>query len=170
MFLLFSQQKFFLAAFGFMALCVQLTLNWPAPKMITGVHQRNYTFANTPPQDPWLSGYAISYYYFGYVMTAMLARVTDVPGMAHNLMTSLIFGLGSIGSYGILYTCFRKITNSNRRPWFAAFAICLQWTCSSCSALPFIVSIWCLLEVLHKYGISVDPETQTYSSGWTWLI
>jgi uncharacterized membrane protein len=29
-----------------------------------------------PPHDPWLSGYAISYYYFGYVMTAMLAKVT----------------------------------------------------------------------------------------------
>ena len=29
-----------------------------------------------PPHDPWLSGYAISYYYFGYVMTAMLAKLT----------------------------------------------------------------------------------------------
>jgi uncharacterized membrane protein len=27
-----------------------------------------------PPHDPWLSGYAISYYYFGYVMTAMIAK------------------------------------------------------------------------------------------------
>ena len=31
-----------------------------------------------PPHDGWLSGYAISYYYFGYVMTAMLAKLSGV--------------------------------------------------------------------------------------------
>jgi len=27
-----------------------------------------------PPLDPWLSGFAISYYYFGYIMMGMLTR------------------------------------------------------------------------------------------------
>ena len=50
---------------------------------------RSQTF---PPHDSWLSGYAISYYYFGYVMTAMLAKLAGLTGsVAHNLMTSLIF-------------------------------------------------------------------------------
>jgi len=31
-----------------------------------------------PPNDPWLSGYAISYYYFGYVLVAMLIRMSGV--------------------------------------------------------------------------------------------
>src|SRR5215207_2542415 len=57
-----------------------------------------------PPHDPWLSGYAISYYYFGYVMTAMLAKLTSTPApLAHNLMLSLIFSLSAIGAYGLLY-------------------------------------------------------------------
>jgi YYY domain-containing protein len=57
-----------------------------------------------PPLDPWLSGYAISYYYFGYVMTAMLAKMTGVAGsLAHNLMTALVFALAALGSHGILY-------------------------------------------------------------------
>jgi YYY domain-containing protein len=74
-----------------------------------------------PPRDPWLSGYAISYYYFGYVMTAMLARLTSVPGsMAHNLMTALVFGLGSVGSYGIVYNLLALVNKNaedgNRKP------------------------------------------------------
>ena len=31
-----------------------------------------------PPLDPWLSGFAISYYYFGYVMTSIIARLAAV--------------------------------------------------------------------------------------------
>jgi len=57
-----------------------------------------------PPHDPWLSGYAISYYYFGYVMTAMLAEITATVGsVAFNLMISLVFALSAIGAYGLLY-------------------------------------------------------------------
>ena len=51
-----------------------------------------------PPHDPWLSGYAISYYYFGYVMTAMLAKATGTLGsVAFNLMLALVFALSAVG-------------------------------------------------------------------------
>jgi len=57
-----------------------------------------------PPRDPWLSGYSISYYYFGYVLTAMLARLTGVAGsIAFNLMLALVFAMSATGSYGIIY-------------------------------------------------------------------
>ena len=68
-----------------------------------------------PPHDPWLSGYAISYYYFGYVMTAMLAKATGTLGsVAFNLMLSLVFALSAVGAYGVLYNllAFR----GNRKP------------------------------------------------------
>jgi hypothetical protein len=32
-----------------------------------------------PPLDPWLSGFAISYYYFGYLMTSVITRLAMVP-------------------------------------------------------------------------------------------
>ena len=56
-----------------------------------------------PPLDPWLSGYAISYYYFGYVMIALLTRLAGVSaGVAFNLANALWFGMVAAGSYALL--------------------------------------------------------------------
>ena len=57
-----------------------------------------------PPLDPWLADYSISYYYFGYVIVGMLAKISGVPaGVAFNLGISLVFALSALGSYGIVY-------------------------------------------------------------------
>ena len=57
-----------------------------------------------PPQDPWLSGYAISYYYFGYVLVSMLTRVTGVASsVAFNLSSSLWFGMTAAAVYGVVH-------------------------------------------------------------------
>jgi YYY domain-containing protein len=57
-----------------------------------------------PPLDPWLSGYAISYYYFGYVMMATLTQLSGaVSGVAFDLYDSLLFALALIGSFGVVY-------------------------------------------------------------------
>ncbi|MCP4428640.1 MAG: hypothetical protein GY803_29490, partial [Chloroflexi bacterium] len=62
-----------------------------------------------PPHDPWLAGYAISYYYFGYVLVSMLAVLTSVPvGEAFNLALALTFALGALGAYGIVYNLLAK--------------------------------------------------------------
>jgi len=62
-----------------------------------------------PPRDPWLSGYAISYYYFGYVQMALLTRLTAVPsGVAFNLTNSLWFGLSVLGAYSLLYNLLAR--------------------------------------------------------------
>jgi YYY domain-containing protein len=55
-----------------------------------------------PPNDAWLSGHAISYYYFGYVMVASLARLTATPSaVAFNLGLALLFALTAVGSLGV---------------------------------------------------------------------
>ncbi len=57
-----------------------------------------------PPRDPWLSGYAISYYYFGYVIVAMLADLSGTASSeAFNLAIALLFALTLLGSYGLVY-------------------------------------------------------------------
>lgn len=57
-----------------------------------------------PPHDPWLSGYAISYYYFGYVWVAMLTRLTGLPSaITFNLAGATLFALTVAGSFSLVY-------------------------------------------------------------------
>ena len=73
-----------------------------------------------PPHDPWLSGYAISYYYFGYVMTAMFAKLTATPGsVAFNMAISQTFALSAIAAYGVIFSllgAFRSKDSSKGDP------------------------------------------------------
>jgi YYY domain-containing protein len=55
-----------------------------------------------PPHDAWLSGHAISYYYFGYVLVAMLTRLTGIySALAFNLGISLLFALTAVAAFGL---------------------------------------------------------------------
>ncbi|MEP7286768.1 MAG: DUF2298 domain-containing protein [Chloroflexota bacterium] len=63
--------------------------------------RRSATF---PPHDPWMSGYAISYYHFGYIIMATLANLSGVSsGIAFNLALPLLFALTGLGAFGIAY-------------------------------------------------------------------
>lgn len=102
-----------------------------------------------PPADPWLSGYAISYYYFGYVMLAVLARLSGVgANYAFNLGQALWFGLTALGAYGILYNLLAGLRGDRRvTGWLRATAV---------AAPVFILIVSNLggvMEVLHARGV-----------------
>lgn len=62
---------------------------------------RSRTF---PPHDPWLSGYSISYYYFGYVIAAMLTRLSGLPSdITFNLTLTMLFALTVTGALSLIY-------------------------------------------------------------------
>lgn len=173
--LLLITEILFLAAFAFLAFLRSANPDLTGTErpmelaFINGI-LRSPTF---PPQDPWLSGYAISYYYFGYVMTAMLARISGIAGsMAHNLMTALIFALGAIGSYGILYNLLsqpgigkQESENANRKTVIANSLLAPFF-------LLLVSNFAALLEVLHRRGFfwTKNPVTNEYTSSfWKWL-
>jgi YYY domain-containing protein len=57
-----------------------------------------------PPLDPWLAGYAISYYYFGYVMMAVMTRLSGtLPAVGFDLYNALLFALTAITAYGLVF-------------------------------------------------------------------
>ena len=61
-----------------------------------------------PPEDPWLAGHSISWYYFGHFMMAFLTKLTAVPSnVSYNLAIALVPALVAIGAFGLLYNLIR---------------------------------------------------------------
>jgi YYY domain-containing protein len=117
-----------------------------------------------PPHDPWLSGYAISYYHFGYILAAMLAKITLTSGgEAFNLMLAAVFALSAAGAYGILFNLlaeFGKTWKSqiNHHAWAILGPVFLL----------LVSNLEAVFEVLHQAGIGWDVERGT-SRFWTWV-
>ncbi len=62
-----------------------------------------------PPNDPWLAGYSISYYYFGYILAGMITKVSGLATtITYNLWTALLFGLTALTTYGVLYNLVKS--------------------------------------------------------------
>jgi len=111
-----------------------------------------------PPHDPWLAGYAISYYYFGYLLTALLATLAGTPGpVAFNLAVALTFGLAASSAYGLGYDLLApRLRPRPARGWALLTPL-----------MVLVVSNWeGLLEVLHRRGVFWRGTT---SSFWAWL-
>ncbi|MEX2143439.1 MAG: DUF2298 domain-containing protein [Anaerolineales bacterium] len=118
-----------------------------------------------PPHDPWLSGFSISYYYFGYLMVAMLAKLVGVTGsIAFNLGTITIFSAAALGAYGLAYNLLVLYKPKARRAmlWLAGLA-------------PLFVlllgNVEGLLELAHARHLFWDAQAvSTRTSGfWAWL-
>ncbi|MGD1995276.1 MAG: DUF2298 domain-containing protein [Anaerolineae bacterium] len=106
-----------------------------------------------PPHDPWLSGFAISYYYFGYLMMGMVIHLSAVPStIAFNLGIAALFALTCTGSYGLLYA----LLAGEEKRWadWAGFLGPVLVTLTG--------NLEGLLEVFHARGLFS-------SSFWNWL-
>jgi YYY domain-containing protein len=162
----------FLLAFAFLAL-----VRAANPEAVGTEKPMELAFINAilrspgfPPIDPWMSGYSISYYHFGYILTAMLTRLTGISGnIAFNLMSALVFALAAIGSYGILYDLlsaypFKKEEAEETRSLKTG-----AWLTALLAPLFLLVlsNAEGLLEIFHGMGWFWSGSST--SNFWTWL-
>ncbi len=116
-----------------------------------------------PPSDPWLSGYAISYYYFGYILMALLTRLTGVAsGVAFNLANSLWFALVALGTYSLAYNFLARRTPGRVKrfsPLLAPLFVLISGNLGG------------FLEVLHSKYIfwTTNADGFWVSPFWTWI-
>ena len=72
--------------------------------LLNAAHHTRYF----PAEDLWLSGYSISYYYFGHVIIAFLTSLTGtVSSTAYNLGVATIPALAGAVAFGLVYNLVR---------------------------------------------------------------
>ena len=60
------------------------------------------------PEDPWLRGEPVSYYYFGYWMMGALSQISAVQShISYNLAIALIPAMSAMGIFGIVFNLVR---------------------------------------------------------------
>lgn len=102
-----------------------------------------------PPADPWLSGFAISYYYFGYLLLGLLTTMSGVAtSVAFNLAVALFFGLTAAGGFSLAYNLVASLWPDERRPAWAYAGGFL-----GAIMLAGISNLEGLFEILHANGI-----------------
>lgn len=136
---------------------------------INGIYQ-SPTF---PPNDPWLSGYAISYYYFGYLIVAALMHLLGTAsGTAFNLAIAMTFALTASSSSGLLVNLLLQKARDlsltiDRKKLRRILLISLL--------APLFILIVSngegFLEMLHSRGIfwQAQADGTTVSGFWQWL-
>jgi YYY domain-containing protein len=138
-----------------------------------------------PPHDAWLSGYGISYYYFGYVMMAALTRLSGLPAhLTFNVGVASLFALTCTGAFSIAYNLVKraeKVVLTKAKP--------IAWGLLGTVLVTIMGNLQGFLEVLYSarllpqgfwqwldiqdINVPFDPNlapslTPTRSSWWWW--
>ncbi|MCB0129828.1 MAG: hypothetical protein KDD78_03235, partial [Caldilineaceae bacterium] len=136
-----------------------------------------WTSAVFPPQDAWLGGFAVSYYYLGYWLLTTLGRLAgQPPEIAYNLGQACWYGLLLTGSFGVAYNLVaRAQTDEGRGPAvslaalaggllgaiFVAVAgnlqILLEWSYANGMSWPGL---------LNWFNVYNFPDNATVSNHW----
>lgn len=115
-----------------------------------------------PPLDPWLSGFSISYYYFGYLLVAMVTRLSGLASSAaYNLAVPLLMALTVTGAFSVVFNLTGVSSGSD------ASAPGVWKSRMRCAGLgAFFVAVMGnlegFLELLHAKGLG-------WADLWTWL-
>ena len=92
------------------------------PEIGEGEEPMDFAYLNSilrsryfPPEDPWLSGHPIPYYYFGHLMVAVLTKLTGISSsVAFNLGASMVAALAAAGAFGLVFGLVRLSASRTR--------------------------------------------------------
>jgi YYY domain-containing protein len=104
------------------------------------------TAAALPAEDLWLAGYAMPYYYFGYLVQSLLAKVVPVdPAVAYNLAVATVLALAALLAFGLGSALAHWMGARGRAPVVCGLV--------GAFALTLMGNLEALFEVLAGWGV-----------------
>lgn len=123
------------------------------PEIIWGEKPFELAFLNSalraeryPPPDPWLAGYSINYYYFGYVQAATLGQLSGLPAsVSFYLMLCLVASMAAVVAFSLSYNLLRLRGWQGNWPTIGGLA--------SAALLVMVGNLEGVFELLARHGI-----------------
>lgn len=117
-----------------------------------------------PPHDAWLAGYSISYYYFGYVLVALITHLAGTSAaVSFNLAVATWFALVVSGAYALVFNLVQLLpapppTRPGRdRARHGAPRLTALWpACLAPIVIVLAGNLYGALRVLHSNGLLAD--------------
>ncbi len=114
-----------------------------------------------PPNDPWLSGHSISYYYGGYFLVAMVGKLAAVDtSIGYNLGLAMTAALAVVGAFGLVYNLVALHRTSANPAKGEKAASVLGWPVvfglAAAILLVVMANLEGLLEFLAAHGVGSE--------------
>ncbi len=107
------------------------------------------------PEDPWLRGESVSYYYFGYWMMGATTELTGIASnVSYNLAMALIPAMAASAVFGLVYTVVGD--DGGRRRWAIAGGL------AAASLLGVAANLEGVLEFARANGMGAQAF-------WNWI-
>ena len=125
-----------------------------------------------PPYDPWMSGYSISYYYFGYVIVATLSKFARIPtSIAFNLAIAMLFSLTASGAFSVVYNMVHVVAQRRTRAARRIANTAIYYAIIAAVIIPLMGNLEGALEFAHANGLGVTVNEPGNVTGpfWEWI-
>ena len=115
-----------------------------------------------PPLDPWLSGYTVNYYYFGYLMMGVLSQLSGAAAaVGFNLALAYVFATAAVAAMGLVANLVVLLGRAEPSGWRIS-APALRAGVLGSAVLLLGGNALAALEFLRAHGFSA-PDL------WRWL-
>ncbi|MQF82771.1 hypothetical protein FIM02_01355 [SAR202 cluster bacterium AD-802-E10_MRT_200m] len=99
-----------------------------------------------PPEDPWLRGHEISYYYMGHLMTALLTKLTGIPSaITYNLSLAFFSSMAFVSAFSLTVTLVGCLRASRQQAMLFGLL--------GGSILSIMGNLEGILELMHVRGV-----------------